>query len=150
MKYQPKKENRMPQYQANQMVDGDPIFMMDENNQPLFMLGCDFKVSFGVLNFYGAVTKAKKENKLSAKFRIRFPDNRKKVFDVSTKNPKSLEEYKNIIREALGYFLDSPWTEGTIAGEPKEIEFDENESMDSVMKKMDESGLFNIGIVEKH
>ena len=152
-----KEENKMNSENLKEFKENKdnmkPIIELSEKVMPLYMfLGTmAFETPFGdtPIDFMATILHNKETQKLEIRGRIRFQDTGRKT---SIKGPDNLtsdnldfeiakKSIKNLYEKQLELI---PLKEIT---PPFELSFDLNESMDSIIEKMNNSNKFNIGTI---
>jgi hypothetical protein len=130
-----------------------PVIQMEEGRiTPLYILIANVrapKIGNTKMNYMIAASHLKETDEISVAGRMRYETTgRKTVFSLRENFKLSeLDQAKKKIREMYDSMRDKMWL---IETKPAvEINFGANESLDSIIKKMDESGEFDIGTLEK-
>ena len=165
MKEEPKKdprdliseENKMDPEKMKEMEEnlGKPIIEMEEDRiMPVYMLMGElvFKTKIGEsgMSYMVTISHNKKDGLLETRGRMRYEDTgNKTVFEAKEKYKvieleKAKDEvrkmYKDMLKDIPSFKEREPYFE---------LEFNINESTDSIVKKMNDSNRFNIGVSEK-
>ena len=148
-KMDPKKIEEMMKYKGD--PDCKPVIEMEEGRvMPVYMFMASLKfvteIGNSNLSFMASVVHNIKEKNLEIRGRMRYEDTgRKTVFAFPNKYKTSelLETQREIKRMYNDILKDLPFLE---AKTYDEISFDLNETSESMIKKMNDSNLFNIGV----
>lgn len=149
----PKKIEQFKKGMEQSMSESNkPVIEMEEGKtMPLFMLiGQNRMFETAVINIMASIIHHIKTDKLEIRGRIRFDaTGNKTMFRINKEfDLKELEDAKAEVRSFYKLAVEDLKLEEL---EPVfELEFDVNESMDSIMKKINDSDKFSIGTVEKN
>jgi len=139
-------------------VNDAPIIGMEEGvTMPLFMSITNMEFFNRKMNLLVAITYVFKDQTMSYKGRLRFEDTGNKTIfqDKESSTPYSesnLAAMKDKIRELVSGMEAEPDNGGCgfkIVDGPHELEFNVSDTMDDVLKKVNDSNLFNIGTIKK-
>ena len=155
-----KKENKMDpkvlkelKKSINNKDNMKPIIELSKKVMPLYMFlgSMAFETSLGdtPIDFMATILHNKETQKLDIRGRIRFQDTGRKTsikgLDNLTSNNLNFEIAKKSIKNLYEKQLELiPLKE---LEPPFELSFDLNESMDSILEKMNKSNKFNIGTI---
>lgn len=129
--------------------DYEPIVKIDEDEKPIFMITRDFEIGHGfAVNILATISYNQKEVKHKGVMRTRYADGDKSVWRITPKegagNPEDLKSgFRDIINAMDRFPGFTKWL-----NEPKELSFEYDVDMDELIKKLDESNLFDVGVVE--
>lgn len=133
------------------------IFKIDSNFKPLYIYHQNFNVikDQEPVNYLAVITLDKKQNLIELNYRVRLP-NLQKIKPSTTKklikSTLAIENFKKQIEETIktihltniNFQLTNNITEIPTNEKPTTITFTGKESLKTILKKIEESNLFNI------
>lgn len=130
-----------------------PVMKMDPGNEmPVFMFIADVGMEFPPLglakmNFMMCAQHMIKTNRIEVRGRMRFEDTGRKTH-IEMKHDFKFSDLEKAKQEIRDMYAKMTTEMGLVEDhKPWEMTFEVNEDMDSVMKKLNDSGHFNIGII---
>jgi len=152
-------QNKMNEKEAKKYVESyeneesSPVFKLKEGiEMPLYIFGTNFSFMKTIeTNLMIIIQHHIKENQIEIKGRIRYESTGNKTYFGREKKEKyterNLELFKKEIKQmAEKIESDLPFKQ---TRKPFEINFNVNEPIESIMKKLNDSNEFNIGTVDK-
>ena len=145
-------ENKMSQKRLSELMfdwseDNKPIVEIKEGEStPLYIYVRNFYCKDLEVNLMATICYHIKEKEIEVRGRARFSSGRKLPFH--TKKKWSVGDYEKLKEEIeRASFAFGSWPDITESSEPTILEFTQDESADSIMQKMNDSGEFDIGVV---
>lgn len=127
-----------------------PVITMNDNEGPLYIYLAKANYLESGIDFLMAIQHLKKTNEIQIKGRVRFnTSGNKQMFhgkETLPFTPTNMILLKRKIKETIN-FLFTNYPFNLTIHPPLELEFEVDESTDSVLQKMNETNAFNIGIL---